>query len=794
MSFSRLVLVSLTGLLVLGLCLAAQAAEKETKDFVCGTVHPDTMLKQLQEAIQRGEIPDYSLYPPPTVGEFTPVDHDLIVPKTPVTPADLFLYEDTNKKLVNAFSFSQLRTLMVQAANALIARDGDLWDFIAYFCAFTPHAASQGGAAAFEYNIQNAVSGLGLNSFDIHGTIGLAGSKVQSFVMMYEIAGWDAESTDLADYSQLVLGQEFEHRWGMFLPITDNGIILQGDDASCGRGAHWNWKVDAQGSGMEAAEWVGSSPAVLDATVSPDLVGNIGLWFNTDIPGGVWSYPDLYLMGYVSPEEMDDSASELRYMDDDCSSPYSSTISTFSSTDITGTAGERIPDATTSQHSFRTAWIVFYQPGDPPSTGELQRIADMMTKWTGVWNYGSIGRGVMDNAVLPPFVMSTSPYAMTASVNAFDPQSDHFILSLDTVGYNVEVTDSVSTHDPTSGLLNYSANGGAYQTTPLTSLGGGTYHALIPAIPCEQTVNYYVSFKNSANSYTITEPIGSSTTPFTAISVRSSSLLSSDDFETDMGWTIGFTGDAATAGIWERVDPRGTGAQPEDDNSADPGTMCYITGQGAPYGDTAEYLGKNDVDGGKTSLISPVFDLSGTNGVVRYARWYSNNAGATPGTDKMTVTISNDNGVTFSETLEVVTENQIGWVTKQFVVNRFITPTNQMKVRFEASDLLAGSLVEAGVDDFKVFVTDVSFLAGDANASNTYTLGDGIAIVNYIFNKVGCVPLPTCWLSGLLCRGDWDGSGTVTLGDAIRCVNYVFNKIGGPWNAVPIGVCCQATS
>jgi len=79
---------------------------------------------------------------------------------------------------------------------------------------------------------------------------------------------------------------------------------------------------------------------------------------------------------------------------------------------------------------------------------------------------------------------------------------------------------------------------------------------------------------------------------------------------------------------------------------------------------------------------------------------------------------------------------------------------------------------------------------GDANASGTYTLGDAISIVNYIFNKPGCSPLPLCWLSGLLCRGDWDGSGTVTLSDAIRGVNYVFNKPGGPWTPVPVGACC----
>lgn len=79
---------------------------------------------------------------------------------------------------------------------------------------------------------------------------------------------------------------------------------------------------------------------------------------------------------------------------------------------------------------------------------------------------------------------------------------------------------------------------------------------------------------------------------------------------------------------------------------------------------------------------------------------------------------------------------------------------------------------------------------GDANASNTYTLGDAIAIVNYIFNKPGCSPQPTCWLSNLLCRGDWNRDGMVQLSDAIRGVNYIFDKPNGPWNALSVGVCC----
>ena len=79
---------------------------------------------------------------------------------------------------------------------------------------------------------------------------------------------------------------------------------------------------------------------------------------------------------------------------------------------------------------------------------------------------------------------------------------------------------------------------------------------------------------------------------------------------------------------------------------------------------------------------------------------------------------------------------------------------------------------------------------GDANANGSHGLDDAIAIVNYVFGKAGCSPLPGCWLSNLLCRGDWDGSATATLSDVIRAVNFIFSKPGGPWNALPSGVCC----
>jgi len=95
--------------------------------------------------------------------------------------------------------------------------------------------------------------------------------------------------------------------------------------------------------------------------------------------------------------------------------------------------------------------------------------------------------------------------------------------------------------------------------------------------------------------------------------------------------------------------------------------------------------------------------------------------------------------------------------------------------------------LEMRIEDFQLFCVAKP---GDANADNQLTLADIIATVNHIFGKSGCGSLPFCWLSGSVCRGDWNGSNTVSLVDVIRGVNYIFNKPGGPWNAVPVGVCC----
>jgi hypothetical protein len=181
--------------------------------------------------------------------------------------------------------------------------------------------------------------------------------------------------------------------------------------------------------------------------------------------------------------------------------------------------------------------------------------------------------------------------------------------------------------------------------------------------------------------------------------------VASTDFEaSNAGWTVGITGDNATAGLWVRVNPNGTTgngapAQPEDDRTPTPGVNCWVTGQGA----VGAAVGSADVDGGQTTLVSPNYDVTGLNDVrFSYWRWYSNEAGSNPNADTMPEELSVDGGTTWV-LVEDVTENARAWVLRSFRVADFATPTSQLRLRFRARDLGSGSVIEAGVDDVRVW-------------------------------------------------------------------------------------------
>ena len=258
------------------------------------------------------------------------------------------------------------------------------------------------------------------------------------------------------------------------------------------------------------------------------------------------------------------------------------------------------------------------------------------------------------------------------------------------------------------------APGAAFSTTTLVEGAPGVYSGVLPAVACGTTVEWFVEAQSTVGSARLPRTPGATyatvatetTTPFI------------DTFESSLGWTVGAAGDNATAGLWTRVDPVGTAAQPENDSS-DAGAFCFITGQGAVGG----AVGAADVDGGTTTLVSPPLDASDADSVLIYRRWYSNNQGSAPNEDTMPVQISGDGGATWL-TLETVSENAGAWVEKRFRVADFITPSANVRVRFLARDLGSGSIVEAGVDFVRIEATSCPPSAPDLNGDGTVSAAD----------------------------------------------------------------------
>ena len=254
--------------------------------------------------------------------------------------------------------------------------------------------------------------------------------------------------------------------------------------------------------------------------------------------------------------------------------------------------------------------------------------------------------------------------------------------------------------DPASVVLHWRMSGGGWVDLPLAATGApGEYGGEIPEIPGDGVVVEYFIEAADVYGYAGTAPRGAPDVLFTyEIGPHFAHAM-----EADRGWTVGAADDDATSGIWVRVDPVGTTyngnpVQPEDDHSP-AGAQCWVTGQHVA-GQAAGYA---DVDGGKTTLYSPVYDMSGGEAVaVRFWRWFSNDQGNNPGEDHWDVDVSNDGGVTWTA-VEHTLASAATWTERQFLVTDYFTAPQRVQLRFTARDEGAGgSLVEAGVDDFLI--------------------------------------------------------------------------------------------
>lgn len=308
------------------------------------------------------------------------------------------------------------------------------------------------------------------------------------------------------------------------------------------------------------------------------------------------------------------------------------------------------------------------------------------------------------------------------------------------------------TIDDTSLKLVYST-GSTSGTVDLTLESGNTYVAAFPALPCTETASWYLT-ASTTSGQTVTIPAGAPSNTNDTFIASGTLVTFEDNSETNTGWTV--SGDA-TDGQWNRGVPVNC-ARCDPSVDADASGQSWLTDNSAADGCNS------DVDGGSTILTSPLLDASEPSAVLSYSRWYNNGStcsGADPQNDIFVVEISDDGGANWVQ-LELIGPSgpgtSGGWEQVSFIVADIpgISNSDSMRLRFTASDLGDGSVIEAGVDGVLVSAIECDkgpVCPGDTNGDLEVNVEDLLEVIGF-WGQTN----PAC---------DFDGSGTVDVADLL---------------------------
>ena len=158
---------------------------------------------------------------------------------------------------------------------------------------------------------------------------------------------------------------------------------------------------------------------------------------------------------------------------------------------------------------------------------------------------------------------------------------------------------------PGTGQLHYTIDDGPVQTETMVEIGSNHYEATLPAVGCQENLKYYVSAEEASNGR-FYNPNPSK--PNEVVVASAVVTAFTDDFETDLGWTI-------SGGTWGRGTPTGGGGE-----YGNPDPTSGHDGSANVYGYNLNGDYENSMP--EQHLTSPAIDCSEiANAHLKFWRW-----------------------------------------------------------------------------------------------------------------------------------------------------------------------------
>jgi MYXO-CTERM domain-containing protein len=533
------------------------------------------------------------------------------MPAPPVIDGEVLIVQGTADVLEPDRMSYRLKTL-APVAKQVIAKLGDNFHTITVWLTFDDGGDLSG---AYSFPIKSDVRGLGLRLDDKTAMYGSAG-VLHTVINMkgFGLRAGDTLEEWIKSRTLSVWGQEYSHRWAMFLTIRDPrtgalGELLLGRDCS-----HYNRFVETQGSVLDGYAWKDNG----DGSFT---------WSERAVR---FSHLDLYTMGLLRADEVPPFFlidGIPGYTQGRCGAEYASmpfpSAMTIKGTrvdltmeDVVFGNGHRAPSADEPQDRFREAIVVLTGLAETPDSPRPRQLAARLNRGRPWWDdwLRTATRGRLNNCT-------------TITAECGDPRADVTALEVDPAGWKpsspvVSVGASVKnggTADaPAAKLVLEALAGGKAVASEERALGaigrGGELKATAalrlagPACGAEVLVRASTQTDLHFSRREQRVVLGTETRAF-------------EDLEADTGWTVNPDGnDSAAAGAWERASPeraelRARFVQPA---GAHGGRLAFVTG--AAGGGSED---KAFVSHGRTTLQSPPLPLPAPSARPQLRYWVS---------------------------------------------------------------------------------------------------------------------------------------------------------------------------